>query len=243
MMFAKRSAASKRFWDKQVSSRHRAEGDRFFRRKAREHAALLADEDRSRGIVDIGCGAGELLWHFAPKARVECAIDYSESMLSRARVRLAQYGVRLIHETDVCGRMAALEYPVWTACGSVNQYLDPRSQRELLRVFARNHHARALYWFDCVDPVRYAVRGLGCDYSSERSPSLKASLAGIVRMTRQAVSSGLLANARWLGTGAMGWGYLPSFWRQECKGLGLGVDIVSSAMYEYRYHVVIRKDD
>ena len=241
-MSSRRSSASKRFWDRQVTSRHRADDDRFYRLKAHEHAALLSALDRSRGIVDIGCGAGELLSHFAARASVVCAIDYSESMLHRARLLLTGHDIELIHEVDVCGRMATMHQPVWTACGSVNQYLDPRSQRELLDVFAANERARALYWFDCVDPVRYAVRGLGCDYASPRGPSLKALAGTLVRIGKQAVSGGMLANARWLGSGAMGWGYLPCFWRQECERRSLGVEIVSSTMYEYRYHVMIRKD-
>ena len=242
MMSSRRSSASKRFWDNQVTSRHRAGGDRFYRRKAHEHAELLSAPDRSRGIVDIGCGAGELLSHFATKARVDCAIDYSEAMLNRARLLLAGYDIEFVHDVNVCGRMATMDQPVWTACGSVNQYLDPRSQRKLLDVFAANQRARALYWFDCVDPVRYAVRGLGCDYASARSPSLRALAGSMVRIGKQVVSSGVFGNARWLGSAAMGWGYLPCFWRQECERLSLGVEIVSSTLYEYRYHVMIRKD-
>ena len=241
-MSLRRSSASKRFWDNQVTSRHRADDDRFYRLKAHEHAALLSAPDRSRGIVDIGCGAGELLSHFTVRARVVCAIDYSESMLERARRLLAGYDIEFIHEVDVCGRMPTMDPPVWTACGSVNQYLDPRSQKELLNVFAGNERARALYWFDCVDPMRYAVRGLGCDYASARGPSLKALAGSLVRIGKQALSGGVLASARWLGSGAMGWGYLPCFWRQECERLSLEVEIVSSTMYEYRYHVMIRKD-
>ena len=242
MISSRRSAASKKFWDKQVTSRHRAEGDRFFRLKAQEHAALLSDKDRSSGVVDIGCGAGELLAHFALRAKVACAIDYSKSMLNRARARLEGSGIRLIHEVDVCRRMAEVDQAVWIACGSVNQYLGPRAQKRLLDVFRNNQHSRALYWFDCVDPVRYVVWGLGCNYLADRAPSLKALLWSLVLMSRQAMSSGILAKARWLGSGAMGWGYLPCFWRQECKRLNLHVEIVSSARYEYRYHVMIRKE-
>ncbi len=241
MSSSRRSAASKRFWDRQVTSRHRTESDRFFRLKANEHAALLAEEDRTDGIVDIGCGDGELLAHFALKANVECAIDYSESMLNRARGRLEGSGIHLIHEVDVCSRMGEVSQPVWIACGSVNQYLGPQPQRRLLEVFASNEHARALYWFDCVDPLRYAVAGLGCYYAAERTPSLKAALWCLVMVGRQFVLGGLFASARWLGAAAMGWGYLPCFWREECKRLKLDVAIVSSAAYEYRYHVAIRK--
>ena len=48
-MSSRRSSASKRFWDNQMTSRHRAGGDRFYRLKAHEHAALLSVPDRSRG--------------------------------------------------------------------------------------------------------------------------------------------------------------------------------------------------
>ena len=78
-------------------------------------------------------------------------------------------------------------------------------------MFANNEHARALYWFDCVDPVRYAVAGLGCYYAAERTPTLKAVLWCVMMMSRQVVFGGLFANARWLGTAAMGLGLLTVF--------------------------------
>ena len=242
MRLAEKCSASRSFWERQIGSRHREDSDRFYRLKAREHAALLSEADRSSGIVDIGCGAGELLAYFARHAKVEAAIDYSESMLTRARERLAAYGIDLVHEGDVCTRMATAPQRVWTACGSVNQYLDERAQRKLLQVFAANRAARALYYFDCVDPVRYAVRGLGCDYSAVRRPSLKAVVSCMVRVGTETVSGRLFARARWLGSAAMGWGYLPIFWREECSALKLHVEFASSALYEYRYHVAVRKD-
>lgn len=238
----RRAGLSKRFWDRQVESRHREDSDHFYLLKAREHAALLSESDRSIGIVDLGCGAGELLAHFARYARVNAAIDYSESMLARARERLADRRIELILEADVCARMAIAGQAVWTACGSVNQYLDERAQKRLLVTFAANPKARSLYYFDCVDPIRYAVRSLGCDYSAEALPSLRAIASCVVRIGRQIVSGGAFRATRWLGSEAMGWGYLPVFWRRECERLNLQVNIVSSALYEYRYHVMVRKN-
>lgn len=241
MTKSKRWTASKRFWETQVVSRHRDDSDEFYRLKAREHAALLSEKDRSVGIVDLGCGAGELLAHFARYATVEAALDYSESMLDRARQRLDGRGIELILEPDICTRMAQAKYPAWIACGSVNQYLDERAQRRLLTTFARNARATSLYYFDCVDPIRYAVRNLGCDYLATGLPSVRAIAAFAFRTARQILSGDVFRAARWLGSESMGWGYLPYFWRRECARLDLHVEFVSSAMYEYRYHVMVRK--
>jgi SAM-dependent methyltransferase len=69
-------------------SLNRESGDEFYRKKAREHRDVLSDNDAQYGILDLGCGAGELLEQLAPLAKVAVGIDYSPAMLAAARRRL-----------------------------------------------------------------------------------------------------------------------------------------------------------
>ena len=155
-------AATHDFWSSQHSSLHRGSDDAFYDEKAHEHVDLMAPVDRV-SIADFACGAGELLAHLAPLVQIEVASDFSESMLGEAAARLAGSDIELIHRDGLNHAREATQR-VWTTCGGLNQYLEPQSLHEWLRLFAANEHARAAYLFDCVDPHRYRALRLHSSY-------------------------------------------------------------------------------
>ena len=48
----------------------------------------MKPEEKAGGCVDLGCGAGELLYYFSDHAKIDMGLDYSRSMLDVARRRL-----------------------------------------------------------------------------------------------------------------------------------------------------------
>lgn len=233
-------SATHRFWESQHSSRHARDDDTFFEQKAQEHAGIMRADDRERPVADFACGAGELLSHFIKFVKVEEASDYSESMLDKARQRLAGGTVELIHVDGLTHAQRA-NSPVWTTCGGINQYLDPTQLRQWMGTFAANAETTGMYLFDCVDPYRY--RSLR-DQSRFRDP-LPTSPRYRLRARAWRVKN-YCQNVRrqgWanLGRASMGFGYSPSFIRAVCHDLGLDVEFSSSRFYEYRFHAIISK--
>jgi cyclopropane-fatty-acyl-phospholipid synthase len=224
---------------------HRSDDERLYEKKAVEFASLMRPEDRDADLVDLGCGAGELLVYFARIVRVTAGFDISASMLDAARAVLTDADIELVRGDDVFAFVASSPHAVWTTTGAVNQFLDAAGQRRLLDVFASHPRTRSYYMFDCVDPIRYSLLSHGISYrpshlglpvGAARAKRLLLRLAAAGR-----IAAGTWADARALGSVAMGWGQLPRFWLNESLARSLEVEIVSSRYYEYRYHVLLHK--
>lgn len=239
----------KEFWNRQKSSLHRSDDEWFYRGKAEEHASAMSPQERSLEGIDLGCGAGELLFFFMDHANIKAGADYSQSMLDAAEERLKGKGISLLN-VDIFDYLPTSNYPVWTTTGAINQYLDPARMNAFLDIFAKNETARSLFLFDCVDPVRYALMPFGISYrppAVKGAKGLKDYLRPAYRRLRSLVlaarlASGLLEkNVRKLPGAGMGFGYLPRFWIGAAADRKLQIDIVSSRYYEYRYHISLRK--
>ena len=230
--------ATQEFWSAQNSSLHRGSDDAFFDEKAHEHVVLMAPVDRV-SIADFACGAGELLAHLAPLVQIEVASDYSESMLDEAAARLVGSDIELVQRDGLQYAREATQR-VWTTCGGLNQYLEPRSLQEWLRLFAENEYAQALYVFDCVDPHRYRTLRLHSGYV-ERELSRSARLRLLARRIVTLPAGATRRTWAYLGTPSMGYGYTPAYFRALAAELGLCAEFYSSRLYEYRFHAVLRK--
>ncbi|MGE3362322.1 MAG: trans-aconitate 2-methyltransferase [Rhizobiaceae bacterium] len=244
------SADAKAFWKQQTSSLHRSDGDAFYARKAAEHASLLTAQERAAGAVDLGCGAGELLYFLSDEIDVRQGIDYSASMLEQAGSRLDGKGIQL-QEADFRVFLPGCSQAVWLTTGALNQYLDASDTGSLLELFQANQHARSFFLFDCIDPIKFLLMPYGIRYQIPLGASAERGLNDRFRSAYHAfrrvgigaqLAGGFLSRdfATLRGKG-MGYGQLPRFWLMAAKRLDLSAEIVSSRYYEYRYHVLLRK--
>lgn len=204
--------------------------------------------ERAAGSVDLGCGAGEMLVPLLKEVTFHAAIDYSESMLASAREALDGSKIALLC-ADVFEYLPESSHPVWMTTGALNQYLPADELKRLVEIFATNETARALFLFDCIDPIRYRILPLGIGYRDidgrwTASPTIRmrvGRLAYRLRICAALVSGQLLDGVQKLDSTAMGYAVMPSFWGKLCREIGLSIEMVSSRYYEYRYHVIIRK--
>lgn len=239
----------KKFWDQQSSSLNRSGEPEFYRLKAAEHGELFSSQDKLAGCIDLGCGAGEFLYFLAKHVKVEVGLDYSESMLESAKKNLESYQDIELVAADIFDYLPTSKNYVWMSTGGINQYLDEDNSIDVLRIFAENNNAGSLYYFDCIDPIRYGLMSLGISYRAEHvggamPATLRRRVAYGVRRLQWAAkfaSGSISAPFQYLGRPAMGYGALPHFWLKASEGLGLKAEIVSSRYYEYRYHVIFRK--
>lgn len=237
------------FWEQQTSSGHRSDDAQFYRRKGVEHASLMTAQERVAGCVDLGCGAGELLAHVMDHVTVNVGIDYAQSMLDQAKTNLSGRDIDLIN-VNIFDYLPGSIYPVWTTTGAINQYLDEAEMGKFLDIFMSNENSRSIFLFDCLDPIRYNLVPFGISYLPTRhrnSGKLRAVLRGAYRAAQRWLFSSRLALGLFNAPvkklpGVMGYGYLPRFWLEAAAARGLHIDIVSSQLYEYRYHVALRKD-
>jgi cyclopropane-fatty-acyl-phospholipid synthase len=241
---------SKDFWSEQNSSLHRDASEGFYRKKALEHSRFLLKADESRTILDVGCGAGELLYFFSEHANVEKGTDFSASMIEAAKLRLASKPNISLAVEDVFEGLPNAAQGIWTTTGAINQYLTRDELSQLFKMFMENNHVESMYLFDCVDYLRYFARNAHNTYisvSQTYKPSWKMQLATFVKRSLHLSSMfgrsliGVLPDILPLGNTSMGFGTLPSLWRNLTMDLPVEMEIVSSLYYEYRYHVRISK--
>ena len=243
---------NKEFWGAQSSSLQRYGTDDFYKKKAAEHISIISPFHLGLRTIDLGCGAGELLsWFLIIRDDDNniAALDYSESMLSAARKKIGSPTVDFVCE-DPFKYLPGSEFGLWMTTQAINQYLSAPQLVAFIKMFRDNHNAKALYLFDCIDPVRYGVLSFGCRYDGGSSPPEKTGLGGLSRSTLGSVKRVLKflrmtlnrQPYRSLDDVGMGFGFLPSFWLMSCKTIGgLHAEIISSRYYEYRYHVIVTK--
>ncbi|WP_315919379.1 class I SAM-dependent methyltransferase [Mesorhizobium sp. SP-1A] len=214
--------------------------------KAKEHAHHFPKSERHLESIDLGCGAGELLYYFSDLVRVSTGLDYSESMLTQAKERLKGKNIVLTN-ANAFEYLPDCKHYNWTTTGALNQYLAPIQIYSILDIFATNNNARCFYLFDCIDPLRIALMPYGIGYL----PRAKAPKGSALRQFKRFGHRTLVAlRLAWQQFGqpfrklpgeGMGYGFLPQFWIDAASSRGLHIELVSSRFYEYRYHVLLRK--
>lgn len=238
------------YWNTQNTSRHRYDSEQFYDSKAIEQFPFIDEESlEGGGVIDLGCGAGELLKaYFRNNYKVIAGMDFSTSMLYEARKNLSGYDISLF-EGDVFKVLPEAKYSAWIATGSLNQYLPPHKLEEFIHMFKKNTNVKQLVFFDCVDFLRYYYLPVnGYRYDSfirktgfkEKLKFLKVMSGLLIKLSKFALTGG--RSYKELGV-AMGYGYLPSFWLELAEKNGIHIEIYSSKLYEYRYHVIFRKNN
>jgi SAM-dependent methyltransferase len=237
---------TRNYFQTKDSSEHRHGTEQFYWEKAEEHAALMTSKDRESGCIDLGCGAGELLYHLSDLIKIHVGLDYSNSMLEAARRRLVGKEILLLNR-DIFDYLKRVDKKVWMTCAGTNQYEEAPFQKKLLDAFVNDQTATSFYLFDCVDPIRYSILNLGISYRPRLPISKTKAMARtcyhILRSFYMLINWALKYNVEsyYLGSPSMGWGYLPGFWLKEGAIRNIEVSIVSSRVYEYRYHVLMQK--
>lgn len=229
-------------WNAELDSGNRESSEEYLESKAQEQAWIVNKADQGLGCIDLGCGAGELLAHLVSELNIQEALDFSENMLSKARTKLRSGKVKFVHD-DPFSYLPGCGMPVWLTTGALNQYLDKKRMDVLLEVFMDNSNATSFYLFDCVDPLRVAILGLGSDFVPFPKRSIARSLLSKLYSLTLLMTylSKIRGGCIKFKKRRFGFGYLPDYWNQKAIEKGLQIVITSSVNFEYRYHVVLRK--
>jgi SAM-dependent methyltransferase len=232
------------FWSNQKSSLHREDNSNFYKKIALEHFSLLKEANATSGIVDLGCGAGELLKHLCLLTKIEVAIDNSPSMICEAKQSLSNLFTGILIEGDFIRYLSTSSHQVWMTTAGINQYSNESNLKYVLNLFLNNKKSQFFFLFDCIDPIRYDF----VEFISYKNTYTKTKkFFGLInfykklRILLRLFLNKNLSETVYLGSPNMGYAQRPSFWFKICNQKNLDVEIISSRYYEYRYHVVIKK--
>lgn len=235
----------KNYWSSVNSSSHRRSEPIFYEKNVKEHLSAMDPEDINLEIIDLGCGAGVLLEHYINATRVVVGLDFSSSMIAAAKDRIGNK-VDLVN-ADIFEYLPKCSIPVWMTTEGLNQYLTDSEIRRLIAIFKNNENAKSFYLFETICPIRFPLMNFGLSYRNE-SWITKSYYGGLkicllrFKYALKLLFGGFEKGAHYLGTPRMGYAYTPRFWHVLAQEFGLNVEILGSKYYEYRYHVVLKKD-
>jgi SAM-dependent methyltransferase len=126
------SAQSRGFWKNRSDSFWLREGEEWFRHAAAELVAMMP---HGGTLLDVGCGAGEMLPHLASHFRQVVGLDFSESMLAAAEQRLDTCSIQNVSllRSDASHFPEGIPSPDAILANGVVQYLDQQALHAHLR--------------------------------------------------------------------------------------------------------------
>lgn len=239
--------STKKYWDNKTSSGQRNDSTEFLYSKAKEQAfALSLDESTKLKAIDLGCGAGELLDAYLKFTNLNlvAGLDFSSSMLSKAKERIGDQ-IDLIQD-DIFKFLPETNIEIWISTQALSQYLQLKEIKKSIQIFKENSNAKVFAFFDTIDPVKYSVMNLGGSYRQEHipKPGISANFKLLIKRLLFSIKFTLgkySKNQVYLDSVSMGYGYPPYVWLQISNEFGLDIELHSSKLYEYRYHVILRK--
>ena len=234
----KNSYDFRNYWSGKDTSYLRKDSDLFYERKVLEHVGHLFVPERTMSVIDMGCGAGELVKYYLENLNIVEAVDYSAKMLARASERCGGRKCIFI-EADCVEYSAITRSPVWIASESINQYLTLDKVEVIINNFVTSDSARTMALYDTVDPDRRALLEEGRCLYDQFSPKRNIMIKNAIKSFLLAVSGTYAAEL--VSHGEAGFGIRPHFWFRMANTYDLDLELVSSKYYEYRYHVIMRK--
>lgn len=231
-------------WNAQITSGNRSDSEKYLDFKAQEHSWIVNNFDYEMKCIDLGCGAGELLKFLTTKLQIYEALDFSITMINKAKKEVLDEKIKFIHE-DPFNYMPNCEMAVWLTTGALNQYLDQNRMDELIRMFKNNNSAKSFYLFDCIDPIRYQTLTLGSYYLMHKNNNtykvmFKKIITGLKLIYVSLATTEKNTTIKFKDP-KMGFGYLPIYWHKKAIENNLDIHIFSSINFEYRYHVFFTK--
>lgn len=229
----------KDFWIEFFANRrdggHRSSAEEFLSMEAKEKLFHL---DGGKTLLDFGCGAGELLIHYAPEYEQMVGVDFSASMLDEASKRIKERkceNISLIQADDKT-IWNKLESPFdrITAAG-VMQYLTLQEiDSFIFNASSYLNKGGKIVLFDILDPRIYPLWKIGLFSQDE---NLWKILRKIGFEFKVILSASLNNHPRDI----VGFAHNPNTVRKIAEKYGFETIFVQSMYYEYKYHAIIDK--
>jgi cyclopropane-fatty-acyl-phospholipid synthase len=233
----KRGNYWERYWSNHVHGGHRSQEEDFLLKEGMEklfHLGAIPDRD---SLLDFGCGSGDLLIYYAPHFKKVVGVDFSESMLKRAKSRVNERGlenISLIHADDnSIWEKINEDFDIITTAGVI-QYLNIsqienfiKKSKEFLRPKGK------VMLFDIIDPRIFFLFELGIFQQK------KIGIFRIIKSVLILAIYRLMRKLKGLPKNEMGYGHLPHDIIELASRYGFSTQYCCSIYYEYRYHLIL----
>jgi cyclopropane fatty-acyl-phospholipid synthase-like methyltransferase len=221
------------FSDKKIGS-YKFSTDDFFRKEAREKLFHL---NGGRYLLDFGCGAGELLIHYAPNYEKVVGVDFSISMLFEAERKIWQEHYKnvdlILADDKMIWNKLNFSFDRITAT-SVIQYMTPEQTDSFVEnASAYLNDDGKIAFFDIIDPRLYSLWKIG--WFSGNFKFWKS----LSKINLQAfMQTSTLKSCPIDEVGAT---YNPYIIENIANKHDLKMECVRSMYSEYRYHAILSK--
>ncbi|HIH74450.1 MAG TPA: class I SAM-dependent methyltransferase [Methanosarcina sp.] len=220
------------FADKR-SGGHRSSSDEFISKEAREKLFHL---NGGKTLLDFGCGAGELLVHYAPEYERLIGADFSASMLDEASERITRKG----HENITL--ILADDKAVWekldssfdriTAAGVIQYLTYEEIDNFICNASKHLNKGGKIVLFDILNPYLYPLWKIGL---FSKNADYRRIFRKIGFETFNVIASSLKNRPRDI----LGSTHKPCIIENIANKHGFEMEHVQSMYYEYKYHAII----
>lgn len=232
------------YWADKANGEHRSQDETFLEKEAKEKLFHLAGGE---SLLDFGCGSADLLAYYAPFYRQCAGADRSASMLANARKRLASRGF-----DDKVTLLLADDNRIWEVlderfgegckfdritAGQVIQYFDEQQINSFLSAaLSRLSVNGKICLFDVIDSRTLELWQAGLFGQDKLKTSLLWKL--YIRKLHH-IKNRIQGKPKH----SFGNVYPPSLFTGFARRHGLNILIVHSMYYEYRYHVILSREN
>jgi len=220
------------YWADKTDGGHRYKNEAFYKMEAQEKLFHLCGGE---SLLDFGCGSADLLIYIIPQYKKVTGIDFSLSMLAKARDKITHFNfknVNLIHADD---------QKMWAEIDQsydriINIQVIQHMTHDQIDNFIKNATKKLnpngkIIFFDVIEPRRFYLWKSGF-FSND---------SHIIYVMFQFIKLRLLHLIRSAAPDdkIMGFAYNPQIIEKIAEKYNLQMEYVASMYYEYRYHAIL----
>ncbi|MGB9928182.1 MAG: class I SAM-dependent methyltransferase [Methanosarcina sp.] len=225
--------AWKEFFQDKKHGGHRYSDEEFLAMEAKEKLFHL---DGGKTLLDFGCGAAELLVFYASKYDRLVGVDFSESMLGQAGIRITEKkcsNIELILADDkTVWEKVNSKFDRITAAGVIQYLTFEEIDNFILNSSKHLNNNGKIVLFDILDPRLYLLWKIG--YFSEN-----AGPGDILLKIGYQFKNMLLASLQNRPRDILGIAHNSTKLQEVVEKHGFKMIRVQSMYYEYKYHAII----
>jgi cyclopropane-fatty-acyl-phospholipid synthase len=232
-----------KYWEGKSDGDHRFRAEGWFEKCARESLFHITSHSKTVGkqgvLIDVGCGAGELLVYYAPFFEKIYGLDFSSSMLQAAEGRIDRFNISNIElvEADACDLAGITEKVDAIISTGVAQYLTykqiSKHLDECLKILSPEG-VICIFWL--IDPKTNWLWQEG--YFSERRAKFPKF---VYRFFRYQLRIYYRKMKRLPDTSYLGYSHRKDRIKAICESKNLEVEFCNTLYYEYRYNALIKR--